>query len=90
MGGKPYQAWPAGALEGVLAGSHVPRRTPASGDDSDRSNSGKVLMIFSADGWGTSPSFAFRFIISAFIIMKRTPELIKVWANRLTGEAGGH
>ena len=30
------------------------------------------------------------FIISAFIIIKRTPELIKVWANRVTGESGGH
>ena len=28
-GGKPYEARPAGALEGVLAGSHVPRRTQA-------------------------------------------------------------
>lgn len=50
MGGKPYQARPAGALEGALAGSHVLHRTPASRDDSDRFNSGKVLMIFSADG----------------------------------------
>ena len=60
------------------------------GDDSDRFSSGEVVMIFSADGWGTSPSFAFPFIISAFIIMKRTPELIKVWANRVTGESGGY
>ena len=35
----------------------------------------------------TSPLF---YIISAFIIVKRTPELIKVWANRVTWEVGGH
>lgn len=38
-----------------------------------------------ADGWAISPAFAFPFIISAFIIMKRTPELIKVPANRIAG-----
>lgn len=88
-GGKAYPAWPAGAREGFLAGSHAPRGRRR-GDDSDRFAGGKTLMIFSADGGGSSPSFAFPFIISAFIIMKRTPELIKVWANRVTGESGGH
>jgi hypothetical protein len=40
-------------------------------------------MMLGSDGAGTSPSFAFPFIISAFTIMKRTPELIKVQANRV-------
>lgn len=48
-GGKPYQVRPAGALEGILAGSHVPHGGRRGGD-SDRFSSGKVLMIFTADG----------------------------------------
>lgn len=66
------------------------RWTRGSEDDSDRFNSRKVLMIFSSDGWGTLHSFAFPFIISAFIIMKRMPDLIKVWANRVTWESSGY
>lgn len=43
-GGKPYEARPAGALEGVLADSHVPRRMQAL-PDSDRFSSGEALMM---------------------------------------------
>lgn len=59
----------------------------STGSDSDRFTSGKGINDAPADGWATSLAFAFPFIISAFIIMKRMPELIKVWANTI-GESG--
>lgn len=58
-------------------------RIAAPGSDSDRFTSGKGIKDAPADGWATSLAFAFPFIISAFIIMKRMPELIKVCANTM-------